>query len=575
MSMHGCGVMRSTLESCRSPRARIVEGPLAGLVVLVFLALASLTLAGPLRGAEPSAGLPVESQTVRRICGPCHSPDADGMMSRISYQRKSPEAWQQTVKRMLRTGQAFASAEEAREIVRYLSDHHGLAPAEERMAFYRAEQRPAAEPLGDREIEGTCARCHVGAWFLTERRTAEEWALLRGMHLGYFPLAQYQAFTGPIPLPGESAPPPGDDRPRVERVLEQLARILPFDSPEWRAWSAKRSDRDLSGRWLAVGYRPGQGLISGEVTIEREGTDYRTKARLHLPDGSIDERSGKGVLYAGYSWRGRSQGSELDELREALMLADDGASLTGRFFRGAYGEVGYDFTLSRIGGDPRLVAAWPRGLFAGGEEGVLRFVGANLPQRVDADRIDLGPGIEVVGVKGREPNALELRAIVSEDAAPGFRDVTIAGATLVDAFVVYDRVDYLRVRPEEGMARLGGVSIPKQSVQFEAVGFHRGPDDEPFTDDDLELGPVAASWSLEEYYVRPGDDDVAFVGAIDDSGLFTPNVEGPNPDRHGTNNFGDVWVVAQVTPPGATLPLKGRAHLLVTVPLYAYWDLSP
>jgi len=60
-----------------------------------------------------------------------------------------------------------------------------------------------------------------------------------------------------------------------------------------------------------------------------------------------------------------------------------------------------------------------------------------------------------------------------------------------------------------------------------------------------------------------------FVGTIDPaSGLFTPNVDGPNPQRKGErNNIGDVWVVATYTPPGASAPLRGRSHLLVSPPL--------
>ena len=36
--------------------------------------------------------------------------------------------------------------------------------------------------------------------------------------------------------------------------------------------------------------------------------------------------------------------------------------------------------------------------------------------------------------------------------------------------------------------------------------------------------------------------------------------------------MGDVWAVASYTPPGASAPLKGRSHLLVTAPLYMKFD---
>ena len=84
-----------------------------------------------------------------------------------------------------------------------------------------------------------------------------------------------------------------------------------------------------------------------------------------------------------------------------------------------------------------------------------------------------------------------------------------------------------------------------------------------------------ARWSLEEYTATFKDDDIQYVGEISQGGLFTPNVDGPNPKRSGNrNNVGDVWVVAAHTPPGAdpsAKPLRARAHLLVTVPLYIDW----
>jgi quinohemoprotein amine dehydrogenase len=91
---------------------------------------------------------------------------------------------------------------------------------------------------------------------------------------------------------------------------------------------------------------------------------------------------------------------------------------------------------------------------------------------------------------------------------------------------------------------------------------------------------VNATWGLEEYGVTYDDDDVKFVGAISPTGLFTPNVDGPNPARTSSrNNIGDVWVVASYQAPGKTpRALKARALLIVTVPLYVKfqpWQSQP
>ena len=137
------------------------------------------------------------------------------------------------------------------------------------------------------------------------------------------------------------------------------------------------------------------------------------------------------------------------------------------------------------------------------------------------------------------------------------------------------RSDGIRVVPQAGLARVGGVVFPKQLQQFEVVGFHNGPDGKPDTADDLNLGVVGVKWSLEEYPATFGDDDVQFVGSLNAAGLFTPNVDGPNPKRSGNrNNVGDVWVIAEFTGADrrdAIRPLRARAHLLVTVPLYMAW----
>ena len=146
--------------------------------------------------------------------------------------------------------------------------------------------------------------------------------------------------------------------------------------------------------------------------------------------------------------------------------------------------------------------------------------------------------------------------------------MSIAGAVKPAIFVVYDKIDGIRVVPQAGMARVGGAVYPKQLQQFQAVGISNGPDGKPDTADDLNLGIVDVKWSLEEYPATFGDDDAQYVGVLDQKGLFTPNVDGPNPKRTGNrNNIGDVWVVAEV--PASTL--RARAHLLVTVPLYMNW----
>jgi quinohemoprotein amine dehydrogenase len=534
-------------------------------------------------------GIPVRSDLVKNACGGCHEQDEKGLMTRISYERKSPEAWELTLKRMVRTGRVQLSADQAKEVVRYLSNEHGLAPSEARSVFYRAEKRAQLETPVSQEVGDTCNRCHLAAWYLSQRRTKEEWGFLKGMHLGYFPIIEFQTFRGPAPgeqgpddaphAPAAAAPAPGtppDERWRVDRVLDYLAQHYGLETPEWKEFRSKKGGADLSGRWLFTTHQPTKGLVSGTVVFEKTADGYTSRAELRLADGTAERRMGKGVLYSDLSWRGLSDGPALKDQREVLMLSDDGSELSGRFFRGEYGELGLDVRLVRVGSDARIAGVLPRAVAltaGGGGTASLSIVGASFPASLQPASIDLGPGVRVTRIRSQSPERLDLDVEVSADAPAGKRNVRVGGVTAVDAFAIYDSIDYVQVRPQEGLARTGGGAIAKQFIQFEAVAFDNGPDGEALTADDVELNVVAPTWSLEEYHVRIEDEDLQYVGAIDPNGFFTPAIDGPNPDRkRATNNMGDIWAVATFTPPGAARPLRGRAHLIVAPPVYTYWD---
>jgi quinohemoprotein amine dehydrogenase len=175
-----------------------------------------------------------------------------------------------------------------------------------------------------------------------------------------------------------------------------------------------------------------------------------------------------------------------------------------------------------------------------------------------------------------EANRLRLELDVEAQAPVGERDLRAGGLLHRNAAVVFGSVDALKVVPEPGLARVGGIRAPKRFEQFEARASSHGADGKPGTPDDLDLGVVDAAWSLEEFPATFGDDDVRWTGTIDRSGLFTPAEDGPNPRRSGSrNNVGDVFVVATLGPESPwkpKAPLRARAHLLVTVPLYVRWD---
>ncbi len=554
----------------RSTRTGLLTGALLGVGALL----------APGAGAQDGdEGFPIEHETIRVRCGACHLADERGRMSRLSFERKTPEGWQASLRRMISLNNVAVTPEEAREIVKYLSDHQGLAPEELRPGLFEVERRMIDHRyLADTDVEFTCIQCHSMGRVITQRRTREEWELLMATHRGYYPLSDFQSFLrmGPPPTePGPNGEPP-DARHPMERAVDHLSEVFPLHTPEWAAWSATQRPPRLEGTWTLSGHQPGRGAAYGTVTMTAAGGDaFATRATYTFPaTGETVTRTGRGLVYTGYQWRGSSAPANADQRTREVMFVERGVNeIFGRWFRGDYDEVGMDVRLERATGAPVVTGVHPRALRLGGGERELRVFGAGF-DGVAPEDVDLGPGLTVNGVVSAAPGELALRVTVAPDARPGGRDVFVGDASLPQAVVVHDGVDRIQVLPRTGMARLGGVVFPKGLQQFEVVAFDDGPDGRPSSDDDLELGPVGVRWSLEEYAATFDDNDVDYVGEIDQTGLFTPAADGPNADRdRNRNNVGDVWVVATLDRgDDGERPLRARAHLVVTVPLYIRFD---
>jgi quinohemoprotein amine dehydrogenase len=427
---------------------------------------------------------------------------------------------------------------------------------------------------------------------LSERRTKEEWDLLVAMHRGYYPLVDNQQMNNGLGFrrggrgqtePGPDGRPP-DHRHPMEKALEHLTKTLPLVTSEWAAWSAAMQAPKIAGRWAIVGTLPGKGAVYGQVTITADANaadTFVTQTRYTVArTGETVTRTGKALVYTGYQWRGRSSadGANADPWREVLFVERDWKQMWGRWFTGAYDETGVDVKLLRLSNDPVVFGTSVSAIRTASSARPVKIFGANLPTDVKPDDIGFGQGVKVARIVSARPEELSIEVDVAQTAPIGARDVSVGGTVKPAALVVFDKIDGLRVLPQAGMARVGGNVFPKQLQQFEAVGLNNGPDGKPDTADDLNLGIIDVKWSIEEYPATWDDDDMQYVGALDQSGLFTPNVDGPNPKRPGNrNNVGDVWVVAEATSADVrdtTKPLRGRAHLLVTVPLYMAWFQS-
>jgi len=554
--------------------------------------------ARPAADAPADEGIPIDNALVKSRCGGCHRSDDKGRMTRISYRRASPENWERTIKRMVTLNHATLTPEDARAILKYLTDHNGLAPEETRPIEFEGERRMIDfSYTADETTSNLCTSCHTVARVMSERRTKQEWELLIAMHRGYYPLVDTQPMNGgqgflrsggrgggrgrgaeaarpaqtgratQTPQAGQAPQDENDERHPIDRALEHLEKTFPLTTSEWSAWSAAMQPPKLAGKWAVVGSQLGAGPIYGTVTVTADASApdaFTTDIRYTVAKtGETITRSGKALVFTGYQWRGRG-----NDWRETLFVERDWKQMWGRWFTGAYDETGLDVMLTRMTSDPLVLGASVSAIKTGSTAQNVRIFGANLPGSVRAEDIGLGQGVKVTRVVSARPEELSIDVDVAATAPVGARDASIAGTVKPAIFVVYDKIDSIRVIPQAGMARVGGATYPKQLQQFQAIGISNGPDGKPDTADDLDLGLVDVKWSLEEYPATFGDDDTQYVGVLDQKGLFTPNVDGPNPKRTGNrNNVGDVWVVAELP----ASKLRGRAHLLVTVPLYMNW----
>lgn len=581
--------------------------------LIVPVVLGALAAAAAFAQKPSSEGIPIDDPLTIAKCGGCHQRDANGMMRRLSYIRTTPEVWEESIRRMVRLNGVALKPEEAHQILKYLSYNNGLAPDEAKPIFWEVEHRmfrDESDKVPDEALQHTCNYCHTIGRVLSQRRTREDYQKLINMHLGLFPGAENtlrpRRPVEPEELPAELTAPNGsnpyvvpatpspvpiraDGKYPADVAIDYLTKEQPLITPQWTSWKAAMRTPNLEGKWMLVGYQQGRGRVFGTLTVSAGASpdEYTTRAEIeYATSGNTAALNGKAVLYTGYSWRGRSTGpsgsqsadpgANPTEWREALFVSRDGNTMDGRWFWGGYQEFGIDAHLVRIGTTPLLAGASSLSIQSPSTT-ELRVYGANFPADLKTADFDFGKGISVKRVVKRTPSIVTLEVQASANLPTGIRDISYGRSTAERAIAVYDKIAYIKILPDASMARLGGTIAAKQYAQFEAVAYAAGADGKAQTSDDIPVGLVTAHWSLEEFVSTPGDDDVNFVGKINDSGLFTPNLEGPNPERkkqannYPTNNWGDVWVTATFdTPEGKSM--KARSYLVVTVPSYVRYD---
>lgn len=556
------------------PTARCVR-IMRGSRSLVLAFLSAVIAQGPAAtalGQSVEEGIPIDDALVKTKCARCHTSDQRGNMQRISWTRTTPEGWQDVLKQMILVNGLTVTPPEARAIVKYLSARHGLSPEEARRVMYYPERRIHDESdLASEAVRNACGKCHALASPLSWRRSASDWQAFLESHS-----IEYKF-------------------PRNDETIAFLAKAAPLRSSEWGDWRGGDGSAKLTGRWLVTASVSGHGKYYGEMEA-KDGADDTIDTQVTLRsvnDGSTIVRSGRGAVFGGYAWRGRSKGTgsalasaspgspapddPASDAREVLSFARDQMSAEGRWFWGQYQEFGFDVKLRRASTGATLLGVDRTSLKTGSKANRLRLIGDNFPERIRRRDVSVGPGVTVRRVISHTASEIVVEADVTAGAPLGKRTVAVRGSLLPDALAVYDVVDYIKITPESALAAFGDTKQARGNLsgaiqaayqrgyqQFEAIGYYRGADGKRRTGDDVELGPVDVSWSMEVFYATKGSQTDQ-VGAVSSTGFFTPAADSAK------NNF-DVWVIATAKDEkdAQDKPLVGKAYLVVTVPWYAF-----
>jgi quinohemoprotein amine dehydrogenase len=439
--------------------------------------------------------------------------------------------------------------EKRRALVKYLSDAYGLAPAETRDWRYVLERRPdASDRFEDPLVGDTCARCHSYARIALQRRSEADWLRLSHFHIGQYPSIEIQSN--------------GRDRDWWDIASKQvpplLARLYPLETEAWKKWQAQTWAKP-TGSWRVVGHRPGWGDYEGVATVSESGADeYSVVLELRYANGKRETGSGKATIFTGYEWRASLRQGDQD-VRQVFALSEDGTRLQGRWYLRDVDTLGGEISGVKMGAKPEVLAVVP-GYLKTGTSRQLAIHGTGL-----AGEVDLGRGVRVLREISRSADTLIVEARADERGRGGARQVRIGDSVADGLLKVYKRIDYLRVEPERGLARIGGDGgkLAKQPMPFEAAGYVRGTDKKG--KDDWRIGAFPAQWSFANANANAkAFGDASYAGKFEDNGVFVPAAAGPNPKRkYRTNNTGDLKVSAQLA--DGERKLKASAPLIVTV----------
>ena len=504
---------------------------------------------------------------VRQKCGACHKSDEQGRVEVIEETRKSPEEWKAVVDRMIRLNSAPLPETDFYPVVKALSHKLCLSPREmARIAYINSDEnsqyREIPRNKTEERIYTACVRCHTFGKIASHRNTRAQWGEVRNLHLGYYPTT--------VPQMREM-----DWVKESEALIAPLTEMFPFASPDWQAWMENRKAQDLSGQWQIAGYQPGIGYYTGTIVFEADAAkgadEYRVARRVQYANGLRLVQAGSATLFSEYHLRYALAPTAMTGRIEGVFdLDDQSMGFSGKWWAvvqdaNAFGNEKF----FKTDAPARVFALYPAAVQSGtGRPQPVTLVGVNLPDNLSAKNIQCADsGVKVAKMERTDTGNLVCVVDVDKNAASGIVGLAIEGVVVDHGLVVYDKVDAIRIRPTIGRSRVSsGAAYPPQGVQFVARGINNGPDGKTGTADDLVLEPVAAKWWLEEEKTRENDDDLKYLNAPIEGGLYTPvTTYGPIESRHQhREGVGLIAVGAEATIDGTTL--KDRARLVVTEP---------
>lgn len=497
---------------------------------------AALTLAATL--ATGAAQAFTKDSLVWKKCTDCHEPKG-GKIPRVEEIRTTPEEWWVIVDRMKRLYGMELGKGEMETLLKELCSSQILTPDEQAKVYYLSLQHNSQfleVPQGpdQEQLFTNCVRCHSAGKIFSYRMTPEAWKKVKDFHHYVTPTVHMQM--------------------RETRWREQADKALAYLGREYaygETWKAP--DLKIEGAWTLVGHEAGKGDYRGRAVLKAAGAgEYTLSGTLSYADGTSESFSGDATLYGGYALRTRTRHNGFATKGAFLFTAAE-----------AKGENHFEAPNLRVSsvrwvkddGAARVLRVSP-GFVVAGQEATLTIEGANLPE-VGAGDVSFGGEVEVLSARRTAPDAITARVLFkgasAADVPAAVKGVVTAGASLK----VAPQVDSIAVLPGTGRARLaGGPAYPAEGVQFEAVAYAG----------QTALGPVPATFHLEEESTRPDDDDLKWVGDVGPNGTYIPLGDyRPLASRkyHGEAS-GWVKVVAKYESAGK--PLQADAKLAVTMP---------